>query len=74
MLKRKKQISETPKRVRRKTAPVRAVKGMRDILPQEWFVWDYILSESEKLCRDFGFGKIEVPILEHTELFKRGNT
>ena len=53
-------------------APVQTVKGMKDILPQEWFVWNHILDVSEKLCRDFGFEKIEVPILERTELFERG--
>lgn len=52
--------------------PIQAVKGMKDILPQEWFAWNHILSVSEKLCRDFGFGKIEVPILERTELYERG--
>ena len=61
-----------PKCARKKTTPVQAVKGMRDILFQEWFVWDHILNASEKLCRDFGFGKIETPMLEHTELFERG--
>ena len=53
-------------------APVQAVKGMRDILPQEWLVWNHILDTSEKLSRDFGFEKIEVPILERTELYERG--
>ena len=72
MPRKKKQTDETPKRARRKTAPVRAVKGMRDILPQEWLVWNHVLDVSEKLCRDFGFGKIEVPILERTELYERG--
>jgi len=72
MPRRKKQISEVPRHARKKTTSIQAVKGMRDILPQEWFVWDYVLGVSEKLCRDFGFGKIEVPILEHTELYERG--
>lgn len=71
MPRRKKQVDKL-KRVRKKTTPVQAVKGMRDILPQEWFVWNHILDISEKLCRDFGFGKIEVPILERTELYERG--
>ncbi|MEA1937388.1 MAG: histidine--tRNA ligase [Patescibacteria group bacterium] len=68
----KKQTNKTPKRARKKMTPLQAVKGMREILPQEWFVWNHILDASEKLCRDFGFGKIEVPILEYTELYERG--
>ena len=60
------------KRPRKKMTSVQTVKGMRDVLSSEWLVWDHILNVSEKLCRDFGFGKIETPILERTELFERG--
>ena len=57
---------------RRKLTPIQAVKGMKDILPPEQFIWNYILENGKKLCSDFGFGRIETPILERTELFYRG--
>ncbi|MDF1498020.1 MAG: histidine--tRNA ligase [Patescibacteria group bacterium] len=60
------------KKHRKKKVPVQAVRGMNDILPPEQFIWDYILEKARKLCNDFGFGRIETPILEHTELFYRG--
>jgi len=72
MPRRRKQIDEASRRARRKITPIQKVRGMKDILPREWLVWNHILDVSEKLCRDFGFGKIEVPILERTELFERG--
>ncbi len=60
------------KRPRKKVAPLQTVKGMRDILPAEQFIWEHILNKSRKLCDDFGFKKIDTPILECTELFERG--
>jgi len=72
MPRRKKQSNKEPRHSRRKITSIQTVKGMRDVFPPEWLVWNHILDAGEKLCRDFGFGKIETPILEHTELFKRG--
>jgi histidyl-tRNA synthetase len=60
------------KRPRKKVASLQTVKGMRDILPKEQFLWDHVLKNSRKLCDDFGFGKIDIPILEYTELYERG--
>ncbi|MCK4918944.1 MAG: histidine--tRNA ligase [Candidatus Pacebacteria bacterium] len=67
----KKQL-EVKKKRRKKTSPIQIVKGMKDILPPEQLLWDYVLENSRKLCQDFGFGRIETPILERTELFQRG--
>lgn len=63
---------EKKKTRRRKLTPLQSVKGMNDILPPERFLWNHILENARKLCNDFGFGKIETPILEQTELFYRG--
>ncbi len=60
------------KKTRRRLTPLQAVKGMKDILPPEQAIWNYVIEESAKLCQGFGFGKIETPILEKTELFERG--
>ena len=60
------------KRSRRRATPLQTVKGMRDILPAEQFIWEHILNKSRKLCDDFGFKKIDIPILEYSELFERG--
>lgn len=68
----KKQKQEIIKKSRKRTTPLQTVKGMRDILPAEQFIWEHILDKSRKLCDDFGFGKIETPILEYTELYERG--
>lgn len=50
---------------------MKAIKGFKDILPPEVFVWQHI----ERLARDifhrYGFNEIKVPILEDTGLFAR---
>ena len=68
----KKEAIKEVKKSKRKTKPIQTVKGMKDILPSEQFLWDYILDNGRKLCMEFGFGRIETPILEQTELFQRG--
>jgi histidyl-tRNA synthetase len=68
----KKEKRKETKRSRKKPTIIQSVKGMRDILPPEQAIWDHILNVSEKLCKDFGFGRIEIPTLEYTELYERG--
>ena len=51
---------------------ITAVKGFKDILPQEAGKWRYIEETARKIFTEFGFREIRIPILEKTELFKRG--
>ena len=51
--------------------PLQTVKGMRDILPEDWRYWDFILERAKKLCQSYGYRQIETPILEETSLFSR---
>ncbi|MFA7171482.1 MAG: histidine--tRNA ligase [Candidatus Paceibacterota bacterium] len=67
-----KKEEQPEKKVRKKMKPIQAVKGMKDILPPEQFIWEHILETSRHMCQDFGFGRIETPIVENTDLFKRG--
>lgn len=52
-----------------KIEPIQAPKGMKDILPQEQKYWDYVLAIFRKLVENYGYQRIEVPILEQTDLF-----
>lgn len=51
--------------------PPQLLRGMKDIIPQEQVYWDYIKKEAEKIAKDYGFKKIDTPILEDTSLFIR---
>ncbi|MDP3697928.1 MAG: ATP phosphoribosyltransferase regulatory subunit, partial [Candidatus Taylorbacteria bacterium] len=52
-----------------KSRTLQAPKGMHDILPEEQKYWRYIFKKAEPLLEDYGFEKIETPIVESTELF-----
>ena len=51
---------------------IRAPKGTRDILPGEVYKWHYLEKVISKICRNFGYKEIRIPVFEHTELFQRG--
>ena len=50
---------------------IQSVKGMNDILPEDQRYWQFILKKSGTLLADYGFEKIDTPILEPTSLFVR---
>ncbi|MGQ9685670.1 MAG: histidine--tRNA ligase [Thiobacillaceae bacterium] len=52
-------------------APLRAVRGMNDILPAETPLWQQFESIVRKWLAAYGYKEIRTPILEHTGLFKR---
>lgn len=54
-----------------KPAPIRAVKGFRDVLPAESRRWQALEETAAGLFTRYGFGEIRLPILERTELFAR---
>jgi len=49
-----------------------AIKGFKDILPEEIGYWQLLEAEARRLLRLFGFSEIRTPLLEKTELFSRG--
>ena len=50
---------------------IQAVRGMRDILPEETPYWHYLESVVQETLTSYGYQEIRFPILEKTELFKR---
>ena len=51
---------------------LQAVRGMRDILPEQSPSWQYIEACARKLFNAYGYNELRTPIIEATELFKRG--
>jgi histidyl-tRNA synthetase len=45
---------------------------MQDVLPEDRPYWDMVLETAKGLARRYGFQRIDVPIIEYTELFSRG--
>src|SRR5881409_850449 len=54
-----------------KPSAIPAVRGFRDILPEECRHWHGLESAARELFARYGFGEIRLPILERTELFAR---
>jgi len=50
---------------------IRAVKGVRDILPPETALWNRVEQVAHEVFATYGYGEIRLPIFEQTELFAR---
>jgi histidyl-tRNA synthetase len=50
---------------------IQAIKGVKDILPQDMPAWQHLEAVARKLFEDYGFAEIRVPVFEYTELFAR---
>ncbi|WP_168794492.1 histidine--tRNA ligase [Paraburkholderia aromaticivorans] len=57
---------------KKKLEKLSGVKGMNDILPQEAGLWEFFETTVKSLLRSYGYQNIRTPIIEHTQLFKRG--
>ncbi|HZP25677.1 MAG TPA: histidine--tRNA ligase [Dehalococcoidia bacterium] len=49
----------------------RAPRGTQDILPEEQSYWSFIRDTAERLCRLFRYERIDTPVFEDVELFRR---
>lgn len=48
-----------------------SVRGCNDILPADAAVWQHLHTVASSVFAAYGYGEIRLPLLEHTELFKR---
>jgi histidyl-tRNA synthetase len=54
-----------------RTEPIKAVRGVRDILPSDRPLWRAAEKAGEDVARRFGYQEIVTPIIEHAELIER---
>lgn len=47
------------------------LKGMRDVLPDEYKYWDLVMKKATEMARVYGFNRIETPIVEDVRLYER---
>jgi histidyl-tRNA synthetase len=50
---------------------IAAVRGFRDILPEESVIWRTVIAQAHASFSTYGFSEIIIPILEKTDLFAR---
>jgi histidyl-tRNA synthetase len=53
-------------------APLQAVRGMNDVLPDEATAWEFLDDVARDVFRQYGYRNVRVPIVEPTALFVRG--
>lgn len=47
------------------------LKGMKDVLFDEYKYWDLVIKKATELARVYGFRRMETPVLEDTKLYER---
>ncbi len=50
---------------------IQAIKGVKDVLPDDMPAWQHLEATARKIFEDCGFSEIRVPVFEYTELFAR---
>ncbi|MEM7003308.1 MAG: histidine--tRNA ligase [Pseudomonadota bacterium] len=51
---------------------LQAVRGMRDVLPEESLGWQAVESTLTAILKQFSYAELQLPLLEFTDLFARG--
>ncbi len=54
-----------------KEAKLQTIRGMRDVLPEEYPLWSSVFQAVERVAQDFRYERILVPLVETTSLFSR---
>jgi histidyl-tRNA synthetase len=50
---------------------IKAVRGTRDLLPDQTPLWNHVESTARQIFSRYGFGEIRTPVFEDTSLFSR---
>ncbi len=58
-------------RVPKKSDPPARLKGMKDVLSDEWRYWRLVIDKALQLSRVYDFERIETPLLEALGLFEK---
>src|SRR4029077_20854161 len=64
-------VSESPTKAPQKRRKFQAIRGTRDLLPNETALWNRVEQTAHAVFNVFGFGEIRLPIFEPNELFAR---
>jgi len=60
-----------PEKVKEEPLVLQTLRGMKDILPIDQPFWEQVRRVSERLARDYGFLRMDTPLVEYANLFTR---
>jgi len=63
-------VSEGTAKIQR-PRPFQAIRGVRDLLPDQTSLWNFVEQIAHETFATFGFGEIRLPLFERTDLFAR---
>lgn len=49
------------------------LRGMKDVLPDEYKYWSLVIKKASELAKFYGFRRLDTPVLESLELFERSS-
>ena len=52
-----------------KPQQVTKLKGFKDLLPEDWVYWDFVIRTIEGMVLSAGFDKIDIPTMEKADLY-----
>jgi len=52
---------------------VSRLRGMKDVLPDEYKYWNLVIKKATELSKAYGFRRLDTPVLEGLELFERSS-
>ena len=58
-------------KVKEEPLVLQSLRGMKDILPASQPYWEQVRRTSERLARDYGFLRMDTPLVEYANLFTR---
>ena len=64
--------NKSEKSSKKKTLPVSSVKGMRDIMDEQYYCYQGFFEKAQEVALYYGFKPISLPIVEHEEVFTTG--
>ena len=56
---------------RKSKHPLQSLKGFRDVLPDDQKFWDFVYEKSKETAFDYGYKKLDTPILEDARLYMK---
>jgi len=60
-----------PKRINKRRL-LQTLRGMKDILPEDYLYYDYLIEIAKKTLEFYNFRRCEPPVLEKAELYNKG--
>ena len=67
----KKKTPDLAKRSGRENTPIAKIKGMKDVLPEEYKYWQLVNRKAQELAKIYNFKRVDLPSLESVGLYER---